>query len=248
MATNFESVFITGCNRGIGLEFVKQFLKLPTPPKYLFATCRSLALERNLELKTLAEDNSNLHVLELEVNDENAINRVASEVDKKLEGTGLNLLINNAGIAGRVTLDETTADRMRDVFKTNVVAPLMLTKVLLPLLRRAVSSDGVSLKPVIVNISSRVGSVEDNTSGRRYAYRASKAALNMVTKSLSIDLANDSIMAVALHPGWVKTDLGGPNGIISTEESVTGLISVICSLDETKNGRFFYYSGRVIPW
>ena len=248
MAINFEAVFITGCNRGIGFEFVKQFLKLPTPPKYLFATCRSLGSDRNLELKTLAEDNSNLHVLELEVNDENGINRVASEVDKKLEGSGLNLLINNAGIIDRATVDEATAEGMTDVFKTNVVAPLMLTKAFLPLLRRAVSSGSVSLKPVIVNISSILGSIEGNSSGRMYPYRASKAALNMVTKSLSIDLANDSIMAVALHPGWVKTDLGGPNASISTEESVTGLMSVICSLDESKNGGFFDYNGKGIAW
>ncbi|XP_078355997.1 uncharacterized protein LOC144640799 [Oculina patagonica] len=241
----FKSIFITGGNRGIGLEFVKQFLSLPNAPEHIFATCRSL--ERASELKSLTEGNKNLHVMEMDVNDFESFGKVVSEVDKKLEGRGLNLLLNNAGIMDRSTLDEVTAEGMITVYKTNTVAPLLLTKAFLPLLRRA-SSNEDSAKTAIVNISTILASIADNTSSRMYPYRSTKAALNMITKSLSIDLASDGILAVALHPGWVKTDMGGQNATLTIKESVQGLVTVIGSLDESKSGGFFDFSGKVLPW
>ena len=241
----FKSIFITGCNRGIGLEFVKQFLSLPNPPECIFATCRSL--EQASELKSLSERSKNLHVMEMDLNDHESFCQVVSEVDRKLEGRGLDLLLNNAGITDGSTLDEVTAERMISVYKTNTVAPLMLTKAFLPLLRRA-SSQKNSAKTLIVNISSAVGSIADNASSKMYPQRASKAALNMITKSLSIDLSSDGIMAVALHPGWVKTDMGGQNAPLTVKESVEGLLAVIGSLDESKNGGFFEFSGKARPW
>ncbi|XP_078355998.1 C-signal-like [Oculina patagonica] len=244
----FKSIFITGCNRGIGLEFISQFLSLPNPPEHVFATCRSL--ERASELKSLAEGNKNLHVMEMDMNDFDSFSRIVSEVDKMLEGRGLDLLINSAGVMDRSKLDEVTAESMLDVYKTNAVAPLMLTKAFLPLLRRSSSqkSSAGSAKTFIVNISSGAGSIAGNTWSTMYPYRPSKAALNMITKSLSIDLASDGILAVALHPGWVKTDMGGQNATLTIKESVEGLVTVIGSLDESKNGGFFDFSGKALPW
>jgi NAD(P)-dependent dehydrogenase (short-subunit alcohol dehydrogenase family) len=188
--------------------------------------------------------------MQLDVNDFEGFSQVISEVDRKLEGRGLDLLLNNAGIVDRSTLDEVTAERMINVYKTNTVAPLMLAKAFRPLLRRAASQrrNEDSSKTFIVNISSVLGSITENSGKPRYPYRASKAALNMITKSLSIDLEIDGIMAVALHPGAVKTDMGGPNAALTTKESVEGLLTVIGSLDKSKNGRFFDFSGKALPW
>lgn len=189
-------------------------------------------------------------MIEVDLNNHERFGQVVSEVEEKLEGQGLNLLINNAGVMDRSTLDQVTAEGMIDVYNTNVVAPLMLTKALLPLLRRAAaqSKNRDVTKPFIVNISSGVGSITNNTWSTMYPYRPSKAALNMVTKSLSIDLADDGVRAVALHPGWVKTDLGGKDATLTVEQSVQGLITVIASLDEAKNGGFFDFSGSALPW
>ena len=244
----YQSIFITGCNRGIGLEFIKQFLYLPDPPEKIFATCRSL--ESAPELHKLAAAHPNLHLIEFDLNNLENVNQVVSEVEKKLEGQGLNLLFNNAGIGERSTLDQVTAESMRSVYNINVVAPLMVTKAFLPLLRRAAAQrkDKESTKVAIANMSSGVASITNNTWSTMYAYRPSKAALNMVTKSLSVDLASEGIVAVVLHPGWVQTDMGGQDATLTTEQSVQGLITVLASLDDSKNGGFFDFSGKTLPW
>lgn len=248
MSWPYKSIFVTGANRGIGLEFIKQFLCLDDPPKKIFATYRSL--ERSPELQKLAAVHSNVHLIELDMNDLEKVSRVFSEVEEKLEGQGMDLLINNAGVMDRSTLDQVTAEGMMNVYSVNVVAPLMITKAFLPLLRRAASqrSSQESTKPLIVNISSGVASITDNTWSTMYPYRSSKAALNMVTKSLSVDLVEDGIMAVALHPGWVKTEMGGSNATLTVEQSVQGLMTVLASIDHSKNGGFFDFSGRARPW
>jgi len=139
---------------------------------------------------------------------------------------------------------------MMQVYKTNTVAPLMLTQAFLPLLKKAAADkeDKSTLKAWILNMSSKAGSIEDNGMGGVYSYRASKAALNIVNKSLSVDLKSDGIHAVVLHPGWVQTDMGGPRALIATSECVTGLMKVMSTLDETKTGMFFDNNGKVIPW
>ena len=244
----FKSVLVTGSNRGIGFEFVKQLLGLIDPPEKIFATCRSL--EKASELKKLAATHSNVHVIELDVNNLEEINQAVAEVERKPEGQGLNLLFNNAGVIDRSTIDQVTAEGMMNNYNTNVVGPLMLTKALLPLLLLAASQsrNQDSTKPLIANMSTGYASITNNTWGTMYPYRASKVAVNMVTKSLSVDLAADRIMAVALHPGWVKTDMGGSKAPVTVEQSVQGLITVMASMDDTKTGGFFDFSGKALPW
>ena len=249
MSSLCRSVFITGANRGIGLELVKAFLNLSPPPEHVFATTR--CLESASDLKGLQSNHSNLHILQLDVTDFNAFPKVVGEVTEMLGGKGLNILINNAGAPyDRSPIGEVTVDAMINTYRTNTVAPLMLVQAFLPLLKKAAADteDKSSLKACILNMSSSVASIEENASGGMYSYRASKAALNIVNKSLSIDLKPFGIMAVVLHPGWVKTDMGGPDALISTSESVTGLMKVITSLDESKSGMFFNYRGEIVRW
>lgn len=248
-----SSALITGCNRGIGLAFVKHILNLPVVPEHVFATCRSLKADNARELAELAEKHSNLHVLEFDVKD--VSNRRLFELVKKVEAissdTGLNLLINNAGISIKERFKTVSFESMMESYVINSVAPLMITKALYPLLRRAAKVKESSSQPqaAVVNISAILASIQDNSTLRsNLPYRTSKAALNMITKSLSIDLAKDGILAVALHPGWVQTDLGGKNAPITTAESVSSMLKLIGSLDESKSGSFLNHDGTTIPW
>lgn len=137
---------------------------------------------------------------------------------------------------------------MMENFKINSVAPLMITRSLFSILRKAASKSN-AYRPVVVNVTSKMGSVDDNTSGGHYAYRPSKSALNMITKSMSVDLASSGIKAVAIHPGWVRTSMGGPNGLIDTFESVTNMIRVIGDVQNDKNkGIFLNYDGAELKW
>lgn len=246
----YRNVLITGCNRGIGLEFVKQFLNLPQPPQHLFATCRSPKPESAEELVKLSESNSNLHLLKLDVTSDDDIKNIANDVGGILQDGGLNLVINNAGITARVTIDNVTADQMMEQFRVHTVAPLMIVQALLPFLKQAGknSTKTSTCSAAIVNISAKTASVSENSSGKLYPSRASKAALNNVTKSLSVDLKDDGISAFVMNPGWVKTPNGGPGALMTTEESVAGMMKVISSLDPSKTGTFCSYDGTVVPW
>lgn len=171
-----------------------------------------------------------------------------SKIDEIVGDNGLDVLINNAAVYLKVSLLEGSSDNMIDNFKVNAVAPFMITRSLFSLLRKAASKNNLH-RPVVVNVTSKMGSMDDNQSGGHYAYRASKAALNMITKSMSVDLASSGIKAVAIHPGWVRTAMGGPNGLIDTFESVTNMIRVIGDVQTGKNtGLFLNYNGVEIKW
>lgn len=139
-----------------------------------------------------------------------------------------------------------------DAYAVNVVAPLMLSKAFIPLLKKA--SDANKAAPigvqraVIVNMSSILGSVASNKEGSLYHYRVTKSGLNAATKSLSIDLKNDGIMAINMHPGWVKTDMGGPKAPLEIEQSCSSMVNTILKLDGTLNGGFIQYDGKTLPW
>jgi NAD(P)-dependent dehydrogenase (short-subunit alcohol dehydrogenase family) len=159
------------------------------------------------------------------------------------ETDGLEILINNAGVMGsREGLAELDLDRVRRTFDVNAMGPLRITRAFLDLLRAGRSPRR------IVNMTSLMGSIDDNRSGDAYSYRLSKAALNMATRSMAVDLREDGIVAVVLHPGWVRTAMGGPNARTPVDEAVSSLVRTIASLDMERSGGFYDKDGRPLPW
>jgi NAD(P)-dependent dehydrogenase (short-subunit alcohol dehydrogenase family) len=224
------SVLITGANRGIGLEFARSFA---ADGWRVHACCRHPDKAR--DLKAL-EGRVTVH--RLDVTDGLQV----AGLGRELAGQWIDILINNAGIYGtRAGFGETGYEQWPQVFQVNVMGPLRLAEAFVEQVAR-------SERKLIVNISSRMGSIAENSSGGGYVYRSSKAALNMVVKSLSIDLAERGIGVVAFHPGWVQTDMGGPDGAITAAETVARMRTVIERLAPADNGKFFNYDGGEIPW
>jgi len=225
-----STVMITGANRGLGLEFARQYT---ADGWHVIATCRRPddAAELN--------DLKNCEVQALDVTDFAAVTALA----KQLSGTKIDVLINNAGVYGPKgdSLNSINFDAWPDVMKTNVMAPLHLSESFAP---HVAASDF----KCIATLSSKMGSMTDNSSGGSYIYRSSKAALNAVMKSLSHDLDELAINVIILHPGWVRTDMGGPNGLIDAPESVSGLRQVIANASPKNSGGFFNYDGTPIDW
>ena len=155
----------------------------------------------------------------------------------------IDVLINNAGVYGpqESRYDTLDAEAWSRVLRVNVIAPLKVSAAFVPRVER-------SEKKVIVAISSLMGSIADNTSGGSYIYRSSKAGLNAAMKSLAWDLRPRGVTVAVLHPGWVRTDMGGPAAPLSVEESARGLRGTIAGLDPSRSGQFLNYDGRILPW
>lgn len=228
------TVLITGANRGIGLEFTTHFLKRGDR---VLATCRSI--DGAEALKELCFTYPELVLLELDVAEAESI----AAFPAKLQGEPIDIFINNAGVYGprKAQFGQVDGQQWLDVLQVNSVAPLLLTQCLIENLRAG------SVKK-LVYITSKMGSIDDNGGGGQYIYRSSKTALNMVVKSLAIDLQPEGFVAAVLHPGWVQTDMGGPNALIDTNTSVSGMMQVIDDLSPSQSGGFFNYDGSVIPW
>eukprot|EP00088_Acartia_fossae_P016110 TRINITY_DN18984_c0_g1_i1.p1 TRINITY_DN18984_c0_g1~~TRINITY_DN18984_c0_g1_i1.p1 ORF type:complete len:265 (-),score=41.32 TRINITY_DN18984_c0_g1_i1:313-1053(-) len=243
-----RSVFITGCNRGIGLELVKQYLSLSSPPTHLFATYRTLSDE----LKGLADGNTSVKLIKMDLTDFNSYPDIVNQVDAVVGDSGLNLLINNAGVLPQNRdLKSVTPDDMMTAFKTNCVAPLFFARAMLPLLERASKHGGAGLsvkKAAIIQMSTAVASIAENSGGSTYAYRCSKSALNMSMKSMSVDLKDTGILVMAMHPGWVLTDMGGPNAQITTETCCKTMIETLDGLTDKDHGTFLRYNNTPIQW
>lgn len=200
------------------------------------------------ELRELADSNPSVHIYKLDTTDFDSLPNFANKIEELVGENGLDVIINNAGAYLKVSLLEGSSDDVLENFKINAVAPFMITRSLFSHLRKA-SNKNSDYRPVVVNVTSKMGSIDDNTSGGHYAYRTSKAALNMITKSMSVDLASSGVKAIAIHPGWVRTAMGGPNGLIDTFESVTNMIRVIGDVQTGKNkGLFLNYDGAEINW
>lgn len=223
---------ITGANRGIGLGLVRGVLALG---HRVVATARNVAAAS--ELHVLAQPGLELASLDV------GASRSVEAFARGLGDRSIDVLINNAGVyGGPGDLEAFDAEDALATFRVNAVAPLELSRALLPALRR-------SRARKIVNISSRMASIAENTSGGAYAYRMSKAALNMATVSMAIDLAAEGFIVVAMNPGWVKTDMGGPGAPTSIEASVAGMLGQIERLRLEDSGHFVDYLGRgPIPW
>ena len=225
------NVLITGANRGIGLQLTKHYIEAGWE---VIATYRNA--EGNEALQALASPQ--LTLLQADVNNDEGISKIANY----FQGQGLDLLINNAGIYGPrdQTFGKVERQAWREILEVNTISPMMLAQSLADSLAQN--------KGTLAIISSKVGSIDDNTSGNAYMYRSSKTAVNQVIKCLSIDLGPRDITVVSLHPGWVRTDMGGPNGSIDVVESVAGLTNVIAHVSADQNGHFINYDGSPIPW
>lgn len=229
-----KHVLITGANRGVGLALVDAYL---ADGWQVYACCRQPAQASALQQRR--QHHPALTLLALDVTNHAAIDALSQQ----LADVSLDLLINNAGYYGPkgYGFGHTDADEWRKVLEINTIAPLKLAEAFYPQLSRQQPGK-------ITCLSSKVGSMTENTSGGGYIYRSSKAALNSVVKSLSNDLLPQGIIAVALHPGWVQTEMGGPNALISTQTAATGLKQVLDHLDESQSGSFLDYQGNVLPW
>jgi len=228
------TVLITGTNRGIGLEFVQQCIARGDT---VIATCRDIAAAE--DLTQLQAGHENLDLRQLDVASTESMLSFAQQ----LNGVPIDIFVNNAGVYGppNVKFGEVDAEIWASVMRVNSIAPLILSQLLMPNLRQ-----GRDKK--MLYVTSKMGSIEDNSGGGSYIYRSSKTALNSVVKSLAIDLASEGFSAAVLHPGWVLTDMGGPNALIDTQTSVSGMLKVIDGLDEGSSGSFFNYDGSIIPW
>ncbi|XP_021263770.1 uncharacterized protein LOC110404124 [Numida meleagris] len=254
-AVRARSVLLTGSNRGIGLELVKQLLGGPHPPACIFATCRDPEGPRGKELRDLASKHPNLVLVKLDVANPSAIVDAVKIVEGKLNGAGLNLLINNAGVFTPVSLETVDSEEMIQTYKTNAVGPLLMAQAFLPLLKKAAQDSkekGLSCnKAAIINISTVMGSIEKTPESYFkpvISYRCSKAALNMLTRCQALTYGEAGILCVALHPGWVKTDMGTQEADLTVDTSVQGLLSVLPILSEKHSGMLLNWEGKAIPW
>jgi NAD(P)-dependent dehydrogenase (short-subunit alcohol dehydrogenase family) len=214
---------ITGANRGIGLEYCRQ---LTERGETAISVCRKTSE---------ALDSLGIRVeTGIDITSDDSVADLAS----RLKNTPLDVLINNAGILRKNTLPQLDFDAIRQQFEVNALGALRVTQALLPNL-------GTGAKVAIM--TSRMGSIEDNTSGNSYGYRMSKVAVSMAGKSLSIDLKPRQIAVAILHPGMVSTDMTGHNGI-PTQEAVQGLLARIDQLNLENSGTFWHAKGEVLPW
>jgi NAD(P)-dependent dehydrogenase (short-subunit alcohol dehydrogenase family) len=242
-------ILITGASRGIGLELVKQFSAAANDNNYLIlAAVRNSKKAENL--KELAKLHKNIQIIGLNVSEEGSVKDAADLVAKEYKY--INLLINNAGIASPnhpndLALTQTTAEIMLSVYNTNVVGVLLMVKYFHPLLQPYNSNNLAK----IINLSSNMGSITNNSFGNSVSYRCSKSAVNMLTKSLKYELNNETIIIIAIHPGWLDTDMGSAGGRSpphSKQENVTKIIEIIKNLQPNDNGNFMDFNGEIVPY
>jgi NAD(P)-dependent dehydrogenase (short-subunit alcohol dehydrogenase family) len=225
------TVLITGANRGLGLDFARQYA---ADGWRVLATCR--APDAVEALGAVAGDVS---IHGLDVANIAAIDALAAALD----GASIDLLLNNAGVIGArgLAFGATDYDSFAETMRANVMGPLAVAERFLPHVLR-------STRKLMVSVSSRLGSIGLNDWGDRYIYSASKAALNAVMKSAAVDLAEKGVTVAVLHPGWVQTDMGGPEADLTPEESVTSMRRVIAGLTPADSGRFLNCDGAEFPW
>jgi len=227
-----ETVVITGANRGIGFGLVQVFL---ANGKRVIAACRDPGHAH--QLQALAT-NPHLQILPLDLAEATSIDHFITAITDET----VDILINNAGIIGG---EQQSADAMdygawTQAFAVNTIAPFRLTTGLLLKLKK-------SIRPRVISVSSQMGSLAGEGSGY-YAYRSSKAALNKVMRGLAADLEEFGVVVCPIHPGWVKTDMGGANAAITVAQSAMGIYKLADSLNMGMSGRFLSWEGKELPW
>ena len=222
------TVLVTGANRGLGLEFARQYA---ADGWRVIACCRNP--KDAPELKKIKAE---VHALDVTAQD--SIDHLA----KALNGTPVDVLINNAGLHGdRRMFGETDVALWKRIFEVNTIAPVQILAALL-------ENVAASHHKKVLNLTSKVGSIGDSPTGGSYAYRSSKTALNMAMVNAAHELKNRGITILLVHPGWVQTDMGGPTAPVSIEQSITGLRRIIDKATQAETGHFYDYTGKQLPW
>ena len=229
------TTLITGANRGLGLEFARQYA---ADGWQVCAACRNPKSASELHRLADARGHS-LQILALDVTKPASVKAAAA----KLDGLAIDLLLNNAGVGGTrgETIGNIDYKAWAKVLDVNTMGPLRVSEAFVDHVAR-------SGRKLIVTLTSGMGSIADNTSGGSFAYRSSKAAVNMVMRSLAIDLAPRGITCVVVNPGWVQTDMGGPHATLTPAESVSRLRRLIDNLGPAQSGKFFNHDGREYAW
>lgn len=229
------NILITGANRGIGLEMVKYSIEQGWR---VFACCRHPHnADQLFSLAKLTNGSVSVHIADM--NELSTIQALSYE----LRNEAIDILMNNAGIYGsdKNRFGSVDVDSWLQTFRVNTIAPLKMVEAFVQHLE-------MGQHKLVACMSSKMGSMADNGSGGSYIYRSSKAALNAVVKSLSVDLRDKRITCVALHPGWVKTEMGGPQAEITTRQCVEQLFANLSGLSLEDSGRFIDIDGTDIPW
>ena len=230
-----NTVLITGANRGLGLEFARQYA---ADGWQVLAACRNPRAAEALQ-KIAADNRGRVTPLAMDVADTDSVRQAAQQFNS----TALELLINSAGIYGARNQRAGATDYAdwARVLEVNTMGPLRVLEAFTAHLVRGE-------RRLVITITSGMGSLADNTSGGSIPYRTSKAAVNMVMRSAAIDLKERSISCVVVNPGWVKTDMGGPGARLSPEHSIAAMRQLIAKLGPQDSGKFFNYDGREYPW
>jgi NAD(P)-dependent dehydrogenase (short-subunit alcohol dehydrogenase family) len=227
-------VVITGANRGLGLGLARAFA---TRGDEVWAATRKPGEAKELEALARASGGK-VRVVELDVRDD----AQAAALAAALGDASVDVLVNNAGVSGRwsTTLQSFDVAEALACFDTNALGAIRVTRALIPNLRAA--------RGKVINMTSRMGSIGDNGSGRGYAYRMSKAALNMATRNIAHEVKGFGGVAVALHPGWVKTEMGGEGAPEEIDDAVGRLVASIDRFGVEESGRFWHAKGEELPW
>jgi len=220
---------ITGANRGIGLEFARQL----STRKDVVIIGTSRDLEKATDMSRLVHQ-----AVALDVADPKSLDALSAAVGDR----PIDVLINNAGVSAKASkLEALTLEELQQVFAVNAFGALLVAKALLKNLR-------AGQRKTVFNITSQLGSIANNKGGSSYPYRASKSALNQLTVCMANEFRSEGFTCVVAHPGWVRTDMGGPNATLAPEESVRGLLGVIDGLKPEDTGKFYNYDGGTLPW
>lgn len=229
-----KTIFITGANRSIGLEFARQYA---SEGFRVIATCR--APDQASELLALADQYSNLIIEKLDIgNSENII-----EITHKYQNQAIDKLINNAGVLNReqASILDFDSSSIQKIFDINFYGTLELTSKLIPNILNSTDKH-------ILTLTSKVSSMADNRGGKNFGYRCSKIALNMAMKNIALEFYEQGLRVMLLHPGWVQTPMGGPNALIDTQASVKGMREIVSQHIDNSLCDFYEFNGKIVPW